>query len=67
MYTHSLYGSEISKPHNLCCYVGIYNMERIAVGKTMCINMCIVKKDWIRITYFSILVFNMVWPVQQNR
>jgi len=67
MYTYSLYGTEISKPHILCYYVGIYNMGRTAVGNIMCINIFIIKKDWIRITYFSILVFNLMWPLQQNR
>ena len=52
MYTHGLYGIEILKPHNMCCCVGIYNMGRTAVGIRICINMFIVKNDWIRVTYF---------------
>jgi hypothetical protein len=30
LYTHSLYGIEIFKPHSLYCYVGIYNIGSIA-------------------------------------
>lgn len=25
-YVHSLYGTDTSKPHSLCCYVGIHNI-----------------------------------------
>ena len=32
IYVHSSYGTEISEPHTLCCYVGIRNMGIAALG-----------------------------------
>ena len=33
IYVHSLHGSEISEPHNLYCYRGIYNMGRTVLKR----------------------------------
>ena len=32
IYIHSSYGIEISEPDTLCCYVGIYNVGKVALG-----------------------------------
>jgi hypothetical protein len=33
IYVHSLYESETSNPHNLCCYGGIYNIGRTVLKR----------------------------------
>jgi len=33
MYVHSLYESETSNPHNLCCYGSIYNIGRTVLKR----------------------------------
>jgi hypothetical protein len=48
IYMYSLYGIEISRHHNSCCYVSI-NMGRIALGNRIYTTMFTVfKKDWMK-------------------